>query len=394
MEFTTSISIVSPLNTNVLSTVLNLCNHKTVKKVHFQLMAATAMSKTDEYRKYLKSGAWQEKRAHALDRTDGFCQFCGEPAENVHHVQYPKQLGTEHPNSLIPVCKRCHEISHGIQQMQVIASATIFSELTPNNSKLNYIVSGSRIYASARSWERALQIPKSLSTWFHSGLSRTAMLRKNFSGGALEAVYQDTPVYRWHAVAELLRAFDRNWYQHGYKSRPKPEQREIDLFHQNYEHLVAWGYDLQERALSNLVLNSANPAEPVSQEVLVDAINHAIAPRLQDHDNHLREHDVVISEIKEAMPSMRDDGEFITVRQAILEKGLDSTSMPLYPKSRDNLSGLTGQLLKEKAAEQGQPVVARIDGHSLETSMNTYRRMDIYQVLEVILKNSQSGFSF
>lgn len=342
------------------------------------------MSKADEYRQYLKSGAWQEKRNFALDRTDGFCQFCGEPAENVHHVQYPKQLGTEHPNSLIPVCKRCHDISHGIQKMQVISSAEIFAELTPNNSKLKYIVSGARIYASARSWERALQVPKSLSIWFHGGLTRMSAIRKNFPGGALEAVFQNTPVYRWHAVAELLRAFDRNWYQHGYKSRPKAEQREINQFHQNYEHLVAWGYDLQERALSNMMLDTKPSSDSVSQEVLVDAIN----------DEHLREHDLVISEIKGALPTMRDDGEFITVRQAIIEQGLDPTSMPLYPKSRENLSGLTGQMLKEKSIEQGQPVIVRVDGQSFETTMNTYRRRDIYDMLKIIFSKNQMGFPF
>lgn len=70
----------------------------------------------------------------------------------------------------------------------------------------------------------------------------------------LTAIY--TPVYRWHAVAEQLRAFDRRWYKDQYQNRPKFEQEEIARFHDKYERLVSWGYDLQERALNSLV----NPA--------------------------------------------------------------------------------------------------------------------------------------
>lgn len=352
------------------------------------------MSKAEEYRQYLKSGTWQEKRDLALDRTSGFCQFCGAPAEHVHHTKYPKQLGTEHPNNLIPVCKRCHDISHGIQDMQVISQAELHSELTPQGGKLKYLVSGARVYASAASWARALQLPQSLWNWFEQGLPRTAMIRKDFPGGSLSALYQNIQVYRWHAVAELLRAFDRNWYQHQYRSRSKFEQIEIEKFHKNYEHLVYWGYALQERALTNIMIGENPQTEHISQTELVDAISQIVQPQLNTHQEQLTTHDLVISELQNSVPTLRDEEEFITIRQAFSEQGLDPALMPLYPSSKENFSGITGQLLKKEHVAQGPTITTRIDGQSLAVSMNTYPRKAIYSMINKIIAQKQLGLPF
>ncbi len=349
------------------------------------------MARRNEYRQYLKSSAWQEQRNFALERTSGFCQFCGDFATQVHHVKYPKRFGEEHPHSLIPVCDRCHNISHGIQNMEALPDATVMNELTPNGMRLNYLLSNGRVYASAKSWTRALQVPEAMIKQFETGLARTALLHKDMAGGSLEMEYKDTTVYRWPAVAHQLRAFDREWYKTGYKSRPESEQKEINKFHDNYERLVNWGYDLQERALSNLLNAKAAPSTPVTPESFIEAMKQAVAPRLQAHDDKLHAHDVIISEIKEAVPTLRDQKEFITVRQAISEQGRDPASMPLYPNSRENLSGLAGQQLKSKRAEQGPREVMRVDGQSLSTEVNTYRRAVIYAVLDEIIQNKQPG---
>ncbi len=91
------------------------------------------------------------------------------------------------------------------------------------------------------------------------------------------------------------------------------------------------------------------------------------------------------------IPTLRDQKEFITVRQAISEQGRDPASMPLYPNSKENLSGLAGQQLKSKRAEQGPREVMRVDGQSLSTEVNTYRRAVIYAVLDEIIQNKQPG---
>jgi hypothetical protein len=348
------------------------------------------MSRRDEYKKYLKSPQWREQREVALTRSDGFCQFCGDFAANVHHAKYPKRFGLEHPHNLIPVCKRCHDLSHGIQKMKTLTDVTFLKDISPTGSLFNYLFNGTRVYASAESWTRALQVPKGMQGWFEAGLPRTALLKKDMAGGEMEMTYANTPVYRWHVVAELLRTFDRQWHNHEFKQRGRNEQYEIQKFHEKYDQLTTWGYDLQERALSNALNSRTEPAAAVSQETLIEALRQAVAPRLRDHDNKFREQDIVIAEIKDAVPALRDQGEYISVRQAILELGYDPTVMPLKD-SRENLSGLTGRMLTERRAEKGEPVKARLDGQSVTAAMNTYRRGDIHVVLMEIVRSKQGG---
>lgn len=278
--------------------------------------------------------------------------------------------------------------------MKSLTDVTQMTELSPNGTRLKYLLSGGRVYASAKSWGRALQVPESMTAWFETGLARTALLKKDLAGGNLEMSYLNTATYRWHAVAEQLRAFDREWYKTQFTSRPKQEQREIEHFHDNYERLVTWGYDLQERALSSALNATTSPTSPITQETLLGVMKQALAPRLRMHDDKLHEHDVIISELREAVPTLRDQDEFIPVKQAISEQGLDPTLMPLYPRSSENLSGLAGQLLKSRGVEQGASVIARIDGQAVSSVMNTYRRHDIYAVLAEITRNNQSGFPF
>lgn len=344
------------------------------------------MSRRDEYKKYLQSSDWLTNRDLALERTSGFCQFCGEVATQVHHAKYPKRFGEEHPHSLIPVCERCHSISHGVQKMKELIDVAKMTDISPSGTKLTYLLSGARIYASARSWARALRVPECRKVWFETGLSRVAIVKKDLAGGELEMQHLNIPVYRWHAVAELLRAFDREWNKTQYQSRPKEEQRELEEFYQNYDRLVSWGYDLQERALSSALNPTTTSSTPITQETLIETMKEVVAPRLRDHDNKLHEHDVVIAEIFEAVPTLRDQEEFITVKQAITEKGFDANMMPLHPQNRENLSCLTGQLLKSRNTEQGESVISRADGRSLSTEDNTYRRRAIYDVLEEIMR--------
>lgn len=272
-----------------------------------------------------------------------------------------------------------------------LTKAERLTELTPLGGRLNYLLSDEgRVYASAQSWSRALQVPDPMVKWFESGLARVALLKKDSAGGSLEMTFSNTSVYRWHAVAEQLRAFDREFHNTGYKSRPLDERRQLEKFHENYDRLTNWGYDLQERAIAaSLNARTANsPSTAISQNALIEVIRQAIAPRLHEHDGKLKEHDVILKEIKEAVPALRDQSEFISVKQAIQEKGLDSTVMPLYPSSRENLSGLVGQNLATKGAERGQPVVSRIDGTATSAQMNTYRRGAIFAALDEVMDQS------
>lgn len=340
------------------------------------------MNRKLQYKQYLKSENWQELRVVALARTQGFCQYCGEIATQVHHVKYPKSFGEEHPHSLIPICSRCHNISHGVQEMNQLTNVVHLSDYSPIGARLNYIVSDARVYASAKSWMRALQVPECMAKAFESGLSIQAMFKKDMAGGSLEMQFNGTPVYRWHAVGNYLRTFDREWFKTEYRTRPVDEQRTIRKFHDNYEQLINWGYDLQERAIASVINSGLDRATPVTQENLFEAMKQVVAPRLHQHDEKLNQHEIIITEIKQAMPTMQDPDQFITVKGAIAEKGLDSTIMPLFPNNKDNLSGLIGKKLKTLNCEQGKPVVSRLDGQPISAEMNTYRRRDIYSVLD------------
>jgi hypothetical protein len=271
-----------------------------------------------------------------------------------------------------------------------------FSEISPTGGRLNYLLSDEgRVYASAKSWSRALLVPDFMSVNFETGLARMAILKKDSAGGSLDMIYSGVSVYRWHAVAAQLRTFDKEFSSTGYRARQPGERRQLEKFHENYERLTNWGYDLQERAIAAM-LNTKNAPPPiqetsVSRDALVEVIRQAIAPRLHEHDGKLKEHDAIIEEIKEAVPTLRNPKDFIPVRQAILEQGLDPSVMPLHPRSRENLSGLAGQMLKSRSAEQGETIVARLDGGAASTPMNTYRREAIYSVIDEIMKNKQGS---
>lgn len=65
-----------------------------------------------EYKTYLRSPAWREKRAAVILRAKGKCERCGLwPVVNVHHLSY-SHLGHEPLAELLGVCTKCHSELH------------------------------------------------------------------------------------------------------------------------------------------------------------------------------------------------------------------------------------------------------------------------------------------
>lgn len=66
-----------------------------------------------QYRQYLGSVVWKERRAMALDRADNRCQICNLSADksvlDVHHRTY-ERLGFERPEDLTVLCRECHRL--------------------------------------------------------------------------------------------------------------------------------------------------------------------------------------------------------------------------------------------------------------------------------------------
>ncbi len=68
----------------------------------------------DYYRNvYLNSDDWKRKRYVVLRRDNWQCVYCGAPATEVHHKKYAKyNIGREHIDWLVSVCKSCHVSMH------------------------------------------------------------------------------------------------------------------------------------------------------------------------------------------------------------------------------------------------------------------------------------------
>ncbi len=64
-----------------------------------------------EYRAYLASPQWAQRRAEILNRANGLCEICSQPATQVHHLHY-HNIGDEQPDDLMALCRECHELIH------------------------------------------------------------------------------------------------------------------------------------------------------------------------------------------------------------------------------------------------------------------------------------------
>lgn len=89
-----------------------------MQRISFQKERETINSTIlDDYRRYLKSPEWREKRARVLDRSGFMCEGCGTAAATqVHHLTY-LHLGDEFLWELKAVCDECHGKCHPEKQL-------------------------------------------------------------------------------------------------------------------------------------------------------------------------------------------------------------------------------------------------------------------------------------
>ncbi len=71
------------------------------------------------YDEYMDSKEWEELRELASKRANKRCEFCTAPGHSVHHVKYPKSFSEDELDNVVVVCKKCHELSHGIRRGEV-----------------------------------------------------------------------------------------------------------------------------------------------------------------------------------------------------------------------------------------------------------------------------------
>jgi phage terminase large subunit GpA-like protein len=82
-----------------------------------------------EYRRYLKSPEWQERKRQYFSRLPRRCAACGTYKRiHLHHSSY-ERLTREPDNDLRPLCFRCHRNVHQANasgRFENLEAATLF----------------------------------------------------------------------------------------------------------------------------------------------------------------------------------------------------------------------------------------------------------------------------
>jgi hypothetical protein len=340
------------------------------------------MTRRSEYYVYLDSDAWKEKRAAVMRRANGTCEHCGELAVSVHHVKYPKSLGTEPLSDLVATCQRCHDLNHGKRDMQLLSHAKQIERTSASGLSFRCLDVNGKVFATSKSWARALGWPDSDMAHFDVLLENACRLNPTWCGN-----YQGQSVYRWHPVDDSLIVFSSEYEKHGFKKRTLLETAQFDNLYSNFRAIRNWGRDLQEAAISGSVAAGTAISPTASPTELIALALQQLAPQVQSHEVKLIEHDEQIASLQRSRPIERDPMGWVTVKAAIAELGLDASVLPI-PGLKWNLAQVAGQRLVECGSELGTPVSARLDASSRVFPVNTYRRTAVYDVLLALVKAS------
>jgi 5-methylcytosine-specific restriction endonuclease McrA len=65
------------------------------------------MMVSEEYKQYLRSKHWRERRKEFLEEENYVCEDCGGVASQVHHLNYDC-LYEEERDDVAVLCKECH----------------------------------------------------------------------------------------------------------------------------------------------------------------------------------------------------------------------------------------------------------------------------------------------
>jgi hypothetical protein len=95
--------------------------------------------------------------------------------------------------------------------MKALSNVQIMREFAPDGGRLNYLVSEGRVYASAKSWRRAFQVPESMASWFDSRTASTPYIRRATVATICRDHTKESPCPRvpLRVVAMSLRNFDQ-----------------------------------------------------------------------------------------------------------------------------------------------------------------------------------------
>lgn len=60
-------------------------------------------------------------RANIFERDRFRCRGCAKPGEDIHHIVFRSQGGTDDPSNLVSLCRLCHNRAHGVGANQLAA---------------------------------------------------------------------------------------------------------------------------------------------------------------------------------------------------------------------------------------------------------------------------------
>ena len=93
---------------------------KAADKIRHRVAELKAMPYAD----YLRSSHWKRKRAKAIRKAGGRCQFCGaQELLQVHHLTYARK-GCEQLADLQVLCADCHKGEHQVKMPWLVDSLT------------------------------------------------------------------------------------------------------------------------------------------------------------------------------------------------------------------------------------------------------------------------------
>ncbi len=67
----------------------------------------------EEYREYLRSEDWRERRKELMEEAGWVCGECGDDAKELHHLTYDNLGEEELDIDVVALCIDCHKEIHG-----------------------------------------------------------------------------------------------------------------------------------------------------------------------------------------------------------------------------------------------------------------------------------------
>lgn len=342
------------------------------------------MNRAQEYRDYLRSKEWSDIRERALQINGGICSFCNERATEVHHIRYPKTFARDSIFNVQPVCRRHHEVMHGM------------GNITPID---NYDVLEFHGQKFAIGKERDQFVGTSLARWcdlFGVPSDKRDIAREQFedvaksmardnaaSGVDLELIRRTgpkvAPLYAWEVARRAMaKMYDFLKFESNSKLNTDDERAALRVCWQGI-HLMelqidSWVKSLMRGEVVSARHSAHQPSGRLANAMQLIAEEQAEQrARIEQHDNHLTSHDEAIRQLQDPMLPLRKLIPPVTAREAVRAMGVDNESTVREGRGQTTEQAF-GAILKKRWRGPGDPAKKsqRMAAESFSVSRTVY----------------------